>query len=87
MSYCVTCGSTEKLTKHHIGDESRIVVLCEKCHQRIHNSVEVNVIKNALRRITRARKRIMRDSKIILESEKMLEKEYKVEVKKKESEK
>lgn len=41
---CVLCGSTEKLIVHHIsyknlGNEppEDLLVVCEKCHNKIHN--------------------------------------------------
>jgi 5-methylcytosine-specific restriction endonuclease McrA len=44
---CEYCGSTEKLTVHHIKprssnpelsfEPSNLVILCEKCHNHIHN--------------------------------------------------
>lgn len=35
---CAYCGSTENLERHHITYKpSRIVILCQSCHNRLHN--------------------------------------------------
>jgi len=36
---CICCGSTEKLTRHHIVKNGKrtgeIIVLCSECHEKI----------------------------------------------------
>lgn len=74
MKACVTCGTEKKLTQHHVngGGKGVFIPLCEHCHQEVHGNIETTVVENGLRRVRRARRRIMRELKIIEATQKML---------------
>lgn len=74
MKQCEKCGSTEKVTRHHVdgGGEGIWVYLCEACHDEEHGITRHEDEKALQRRIRRARRRIRRDTKIVEETEAQL---------------